>query len=126
MKLSEIVSARDAISQQANERISPRLAYQFMRFIKKTASDQEFFEQRKAQIVEDFCVRDVDGNLLRDEVGNFPIMPGKDAEARELLNELGNLEVEDPGVRFTLTQLEELKLSINDMDRLFPFIQEAE
>ena len=52
------------------------------------------------------------------------IIDDKVGEANAALNELNNIDVEMPNIKFTLSELDELKLSVADMFVLDQFIEE--
>lgn len=126
MTIGDIVNAREAVRNLAGEKISTRLAYSFMRFLKKTDGEEEFFAKEKLKIITEFCERDGEGKLIQSSNGDFKIVPGKETEANKRLAEVVKTEAEDPGIRFDLEQLDELKITVRDMNAMFPFITEAE
>ena len=52
------------------------------------------------------------------------IVEDKIAEAEKAMRELNEIEVEVPNIKFTLDELDELKLSVADMFALDAFIEE--
>lgn len=123
MTLGEVVNARNAIAALGGAKVPTRLAYKFMTFLKQTENDTNFFEERKRDVIEEFCSRDENGNLIVDDKGNYPIISGKDEEASSAIQELEAIEVAPPLAHFYLGELEQIELDMGQMEALYPFIE---
>jgi hypothetical protein len=95
-----------------------------MKFCKSVATEEEFYNTKRNEIISIYAVRDEAGNIAVTDDGMVSILPDKVTEANAALNELNSLEVEAPNVKFTLDELEGLELSVTDMFALDAFIEE--
>ena len=124
MKLKDIIKARSVLSTLYKEKISVKLAYKFMKFINTTQKDEDFLNEKMQGIIEEFGERDENNEFTKLENGGIRIRPDKQKECMDKTIELDETEVDNPNITFTLDELDELKLSIVDMDALNPFIKE--
>ena len=123
MKLTEIINARNVIMQHTQDKIKAKLAYSFMKFLKATDNDEVFFRQREREIIEKYCLRDENNELINNN-GAFSIDPEKMEECSKEVNELNNIDTEDCTITFNINDLETLQLSTEEISSLYPFIQE--
>ena len=124
MKLKDIIKARTVIGTLYREKISVKLAYKFMKFINATQKDEDFINEKMQEIIKEYGERDEKNKFVEAEGGGVKINPDKQEECMAKTIELDKTEVDDPGIVFTLDELDELKLSIVDMNALYPFIKE--
>ena len=76
------------------------------------------------ELITTYAAKDSSGNPVVNDNGAVKIIQDKLKEAGVAMNELNNTEVDKPNIKFTLEELEELKLSIGDMYLLDEFIEE--
>lgn len=118
MKLITLVNAHNVLDDFAEqEGIGAHLAYWMTKFVVKTQADSDFYQANVRKQFEKYGVSDADGKLVvpLDKLSDF----------NKAIENLQNTEVEDPGVRFSLTELSrELKLSMKQMYPLLDFIDE--
>ena len=118
MELIKIINARkvlDGLSDKGD--IGAHLSYWMTKFVVKTASEQEFYATEMRKLVNKYA----DGQ----EDGTFSVAAEKVSEFNEAIDTLNRTDVEDPGIRFNLSELSaELKLSMKQMYPLLDFIDE--
>lgn len=124
MNILTLVNATVTLNQFSQTKVSSKLAYKIMKLCKSVASDEEFYNTKRNEIVQRYALRGEDGNIIIDDNGIVRIIPDKIVEANEALKELHSVEVEIPSIRFKLSELDELKLSAADMYALDEFIEE--
>ena len=124
MNILTLINAAKIFNQVAQEKIASKLAYKIMKLCKSAAADEEFYDNKRREIIETYAVRDDNDQVAISQDGMITIVPGKIDEANAAIAELNNIEVDMPSVRFTLAELEELKLSVADMFVLDAFIEE--
>ena len=123
MNILTLINARVVFNQFGQTKISSKLAYKIMKFCKSIAIEEEFYNTKKSELVDIYAVKDKEGKIVVTN-GTVSIIPEKLSEANAALRELNNIEVEAPNIKFTLAELEELKLSVADMYALDAFIEE--
>lgn len=124
MNILTLINAAKVFNQVAQTKISSKLAYKIMKLCKSVAVDEEFYNNKRNEMIETYALRDENGQIVVSDDGMISIMPDKLEEASVALRELNSIEVEAPNVKFTLAELDELKLSVADMFALDVFIEE--
>lgn len=125
MKIINLLQARKAIGNYANEPVAPRLAYKMMKFLKTTETEESFLNEKLKNIAEEYSAKDADGKMIATENGEVKISVDKINECNAKIMELYDTEVETPTIRFFLDELDALKISASDMRDLDDFIDEA-
>lgn len=118
MDLIKIVNARQTIDSFASkEDIGARLAYWMTKFVVKTESDHKFYVDELQKLLRKYGKENDDGNI---------VVPAESMEEfSKELTVLQNTDAEDPGIRFSLSELSsELKLSMQQMYTLLDFVDE--
>ncbi len=123
MKLIDLIQSRNVISFFSKEQLSANLAYKFMKFLKITDSEDAFYNQRLAALIEQYAQRDEEGKYIKEN-DSFQIIKDKVDECRRVVNELNETKVDKPLISFCLEELKELKLSIKEIAYLDEFIIE--
>lgn len=124
MNILTLINATKIFGQVVQEKISPRLAYKILKLCKGAAEEEQFYDKKRTEIIQEYAVKDDNGQVKTSEDGMISIIPDKITEANKAIQELNELEVEAPNIKFTLDELEELKLSVSDMFVLEAFIEE--
>ena len=126
MKLNEILKMRSVIGALYKEKIPVKLAYKFMKLLKDTNDDESFFNEKMGAIIEQYGKKDENGQYAYTENGGVKIQEDKFQECLDSTNELNETDVDAPKVTFTIDELGELKLSIEDMEALNSLIRDEE
>ena len=124
MNIRTLLDVKYIFVQIAQTKISSKLAYKIMKFYKSIEVEEKFYNSKKTEIINLYSEKDSTGYPVVDDNDNVVIIPDKIQEAHEAMNELNNINVEIPNIKFTLDELEELKLSVADMYILDAFIEE--
>lgn len=109
-----IVIAVPALSKLSAGDLSLRLAYRLKRSIDAIQKEADFFSQQRIKILDKY------GTL--NESGEYTFAGGQEEKAIAELDELLDLDVtlDIPVMEIPIT--EELRLSINDMEIMAPFV----
>lgn len=125
MNILTLINAANIFNQVAQTKISSKTAYKIMKLCKSVAVEEEFYNQKRSDIINQYADRDENGQIKLSEDGTMiNILPDKLAEAESAMFELNNIEVEIPNIRFNLSELEDLKFSVQEMFLLDAFIEE--
>ena len=112
--LKTIVLAIPALSKLAAEAISLRLAYRLKKNIAELQREADFFSEQRIKILDKYGIA--------DESGNYTFEGDNEQKAIAELDELLDLEVEPVIDAFDIPITENLKISVNDIGYLEPFI----
>lgn len=125
MNILTLINAANIFNQVAQTKISSKTAYKIMKLCKSIVVEEEFYNQKRSDIINQYADRDENGQIKLSEDGTMiNILPDKLAEAESAMLELNNIEVETPNIRFYLSELEDLKFSVQEMFLLDAFIEE--
>lgn len=123
MKIGKLVYTKSVLAPLCKEKLSPRLSYKLMKFISKIEEDEAFFNEKMREIVDMYGEKDAEGNLVSLD-GGIKIKEECRSECNKAVAELHAIDVEVPNITFTLDELSEVKLSVEDMMALDEFIKE--
>ena len=124
MNILTLINTAKIFNQFTQTKTTPKLAYKIMKFCKSAATEEEFYETKRNEIINMYAVRDENGQIVVNDDGMINIVPDKITEANTAMIELNSIEVEAPNIKFTLDELEGLELSAADMFALDAFIEE--
>lgn len=124
MNILTLINAAKVFSQVAQMKISSKLAYKIMKLCKSVATEEEFYNNKRNEIINEYAVKDENGQIVVSDDGMISIMQDKIPVAEKALRELNEIEVDMPDIKFMLDELDELKLSVADMFALDAFIVE--
>lgn len=123
MKLKNLLRAREIIFQHKDDKISSLLAYKFMKFMKASDSEEAFYKEKVKEAIEEFSLKEEDGkNKLVN--GKIAIIPSKIDEFNKVINEIDEIDVEAPKIKFSINELEAIVLSVSEIYVLDEFIEE--
>lgn len=123
MKIGKLLGLKKTLESLYKEKISPKLSYKLAKFVHQIEIEERFFNEKIRDIINNFGARDDDGNLI--PLGNgVKIKEGFEIECNKAIAELEDVEVDVPNITFSLDELDELKLSVEDMIHLEEFIVE--
>ena len=123
MQIGTLIKTKNVLAPFFAEKLTPRFSYKLMKFISKIETEERFFNERMRDIINKYGERDENGNLIPLDNG-IKIKDGTVLECNQEISELESVEVEAPDMKFTLDELAEIKLSVQDMFLLSEFIQE--
>lgn len=121
MELNEILQARRTLAAHINDKVDATLAYKIMKFLKVSDNEEEFYLTRIQGLIKDYAEKDADGNPIVDG-SNVKVAHDKTKECEKAMKELGKTNVSEPAIKFNLSELSELKLSVKEMFFLDNFI----
>ena len=123
MKVKQLIEAKKVILPLIQEKLSPKLSYKLMKFVKKIEVEEDFYNKQIGELIDKYGERDSDNNLIYTDNG-VKIQNDKISNCNAELQEVDNVEVDAPDLSFTLDELSEIKLSVRDMFFLQDFIKE--
>lgn len=119
MQIIKIINAREVLNTLSErEDIGTHLSYWMTKFVAKTESEYEFYSSEMCKIYKKYAEKEDDNR--------FFIPAEKISEFNEAVALVDKTDVEDPGIRFSLSELStELKLSMKQIYPLLDFIDEG-
>ena len=116
MKLIDLLAARKTLSDLSNrDDILAKLSYWMTKFVIQTDGEAESYDASLNKILSKYGESGEQGTTIRKE--NI-------AEAQAEIDSLNSTEVEAPTIRFKLSDLSDINLTMKQIYSLFPFIDE--
>lgn len=120
IKLQNIQGLVPVYPKLKTQTLPLKLSYKLTKFFNAADVELKFMQDRYKEIIDKYTQKDENGNILFDEHGNRIYIGDFSKEVQDLLN----LEVDMPDIMFKLEELENIQLSLEEFEVLFPFIQE--
>ncbi len=126
MKMSILLQLNQLKPKITNHTMPIKTTYKFTRLFKEIDENVEFFNKTLSDLLNNYGQKDENGEYILTEDGNgVKIKEDKYDECLEKINELNALEanlIYQP--IFKIEELENLELSMNELELLMPFIEE--
>lgn len=123
IKRDKIKQINSLINSLNKKKFNINTQYKFIK-IKKAIQEEENIYQEQIKInCENFFEKDENGQPIINKNGGYKIKSDKLSECYSLMNQMNNLEVQIPDIYFSLDELEELNLSLEDLSNLESFIK---
>ena len=123
MKLHDIMTLRGIFAARAKEVYSVQLALKILKFKTVTAAEADFYADRQRQILSTCAKTDDDGKFIFAESGGILLRTERAEEYRKQMAELDETET-DAEITLTAHDLEELKLTLEELEAAAEFIEE--
>lgn len=124
MKLKTLIQARRVINAHSQDKVSGLLAYKIMKFIKASQEEDAFYTDKIGECISLYAQKDDNGKIVTDDSGNIKIADGKLSECQKAIDDIEATNVDIPNVRFSLSDLTEMKLTAMEAFSLDEFIVE--
>ena len=125
MKLVDAYNVESLYSKMSSRTdLSVASTYKLLKFFNKLKVDADFYREKLVEILNDYAERDDTGKAIVTENGQkIQIQPDKLEECEQKLQELAEIEIQEPEITFTLNEIPE-GLSVQEFNLLMPFIKE--
>ena len=91
--------------------------------IKKAIEEEEELYLTQLDRLQEYCLRDENGNLIKNEDGGYAIDTEKAQECADIVKEINSIQIQIPDIQFSLDELEPLQLTFKELEVLDPFIK---
>lgn len=123
MKLLQITELSQSLVKIVKMDMPFALSYKFNKLISIVESNENFYNSKVRELLQQYGEHDDNGQLIQDESG-IHLIPETQVEFHEKLADLREVEVADKLPTFTLTELECLSISPQDLYPLMSLIVE--
>lgn len=124
IKIYQVLGVLSIYERVRELKVPAKVAYKFNKLCNALKNDADFYRVELNKIIERYGERDENGSLIPLEYGGVKIKSEDMPTAQKEINNLDNLEVDAPDIKFTIDELDGLQLSIEDFNRILPFIEE--
>ena len=124
IKIGEAMEARTVFAKLVDEKMPLKTSYNIMKIINRLDQESSFFDKKMSEILEECGEKNEDGTYIFTDSNSIKIKEGREADARERLEELNSIEVELPDMKFNLEDFANLSLSPRELYAINNFIEE--
>lgn len=125
LKMYQIIPFENFYTRIKSFVLPIKISYKLSKLARAIEQEKTFYQSKVQEIIEEYGERDENGELkLTDDKTAFVIKEDKVLECQQKMNELLELEIDIEEIKFSIDELEDLKLSPQEMDALIPFITE--
>lgn len=126
MKLSDIFQLAQLEPKIKDKKMSIKTTYKFTRLFKEIEEQVNFFNETLSNLIKEYGKKDENGEfVLTENKSGVMIQEDRYNECMAKVQELNELEPELSYIpSFKLEELDNLELSIDDLNLLMPFIEE--
>ncbi len=110
-------------SKLLSQQFSIQTQYKFLKLRKILDEELQIYVQQAQELTKYFEV-DENNNFIQTESGEFKIKPENFEEFNSKVREIDQMEIQIQDIYFSLDELENLGLTLADLEVLSPFIKE--
>ena len=120
----QLISTLNIEKELLTQKLPIRTAYNLSKIFARAREELEFYQEKFKEIITQYGEKDESGNLIFLENENISIQKDKIEECQKEITDLQNLELEIPDYSISLDSLETIKISLDEISVLLPFICE--
>ena len=124
VNLNDIVNSVDTFQTIMGQSFKGSLAFKIARLARELNKEMETFNEQRRKILNEYCIKDENGELKPDENGNVQIIPDK---INEFNNEFSNLlatEVEINADKLPMDSMDSFDITPQQMLNIEMFFEE--
>ena len=106
-----------------NKKMNIQTQYKLIKIKKAIEKEKELYTEQLFSRCEDYFEKNENGEFLTNQDGGYKIKEDKIKECSFIISELNKLKVQLPDIYFSIEELEELKLSFEELENLMEFIK---
>lgn len=126
MKLKKLIQVKGIFVPFIRTKLPAKLSYKILKFIRAVEFEEKFLNDKLKEIIGEYGKKDENGKFVLDKDGNIVIQEDKVDACNKAVEELDELEVNAPEIKFDLAELDSLTLSVVDIAIIEDFINKEE
>lgn len=123
IKRKEALSLIAVLNNIKTKKFDIHLQYRIIKLQKAIKEEQDIYEEQMELNCSQYFEKDEKGNLITNPDGGIKIKSGQQLQCQQTIAALNNCMVQLPDIYFTLEELQELDLSLGDLEPFEPFIK---
>lgn len=123
IKRSILDSLSQIITNLSSKQFSIQTQYKFLKLNRALAEELEIYHEQRAGL-QRFFELDENGQPIVTEDGGIRVQIDKVDELNQAIEEIDSVEIQIPDLYFSLDELENLGLTLGELEVLEPFIKE--
>ena len=121
--LNDILNAGEAFSNMMTQSVKGSTAFKIARLARELSKENETFNTERQKMLQEYCVKDENGQLETDDNDNVKILPDKIGEFNKEFKALLDTEVEINADKLSIDTLDEFDLTPQQMIFLDKFFE---
>ena len=124
VSLNDIVNSIDTFQAIMQQSFKGSLAFKIARLARELNKEMETFNEQRRKIVNEYSLKDENGEVKTDEHGNIQITPDRIQEFNTEFTNLLNTEVEINADKLPMDNIDDFKVSPQQMLNIEMFFEE--
>ena len=120
----QLISTLEIEKDLSTQKLPIQVVYNLSKIFARAHDELKFYQEKLQEILKQYGEKDDKGNLVFLENDSISIQKDKIDECQKEILDLQNLEVEMPNYTIPLKSLDSVKISLNEISALMPFICE--
>jgi len=122
--LNDIFNATETFQAIMSQSVKGSLAFKIARLARELNKEMETFNEQRRKILEEYCIKDENGEIKQNENGTVQIIPEKISEFNEEFTNLLNTEVEVNADKIPMDSIDNFNLTPQQIITIEMFIDE--
>lgn len=124
LKMYQILEFQSLYNEIKDEKMSVKTAYKFSKLVFEFNSEIKFYQNKLQEILQKYGEKDEGGNFkLTENKEGVMVKQENIAQCQIETRELHDLDIKIPDISFTLDELENLNITIQQMNIIMPFFE---
>jgi hypothetical protein len=123
MKMYEIMGTREFCLSIKDQKLPLKTAYKLSRLAHRLEQETQFYNEEFTKIIEEYARKENGQLVYSADMTSIEVIPGKEKECNEKINELQNLEVDLGEFEFDIEEFDGLNLTLVQMNSILPLIR---
>lgn len=124
VSLNNIVNSIETFQAIIQQPFNGSLAFKIARLARELNKEMDTFNEQRRKIIDQYCVKDENGNLVSDDNGNVQIIPEKIQDFNNDFTNLLNTEVEINADKLPMDKIDSFEISPQQMLSIEMFFEE--
>lgn len=124
VKLGDIVNSVDTFQAIMQQSFKGSLAFKIARLARELNKEMETFNEQRKKIIDDYCVKDENGEIKTLENGNVQIAPDRIQDFNTEITNVLETEVEINADKLPMDKIDDFEISPQQMLNIEKFFEE--
>lgn len=111
------------INNLKSKTFSVNTQYKFLKLLKIAKEEQDIVDEQQQIILDNYAEKDANNKFIISAEGGIKIKAEYLDECIKKVNEINNRQIQFPDIYFSLDELENLSLTLEELECLDPFIK---
>lgn len=124
MKMYELLELPKFYESIKDTKLPLKTTYKFAKLLKQSEEELTFYQNKFREIIETYGVKENGQYKMSDDGSSIVVIPGKENDCNKEIYELRNLDIDIPGIKFSIDELSALNVTISELSCLMSLIED--